>query len=1199
MADVKLFRPQRLTDNPDGGGLATATEIIDGEVNNLFDDISRIDRVNGELSLRKVFALAATDDTELYSDVHAIVQAPPLDPRVSSVLFRTGAWGDERADAQNYVERYLDPSVITRMIPYDRQLQGQRTVLVYQRPELSLPEIGEVYALTNDTTGQSEFFRIQDVDHEVQTFTDTQGDYQARVIVLTISQPLTQEFSGSQPNRYFTADALKSIVRSSIASDAARYKGVVALAEDADPGDLTIRVESIFAQLVPAATSEVAVVDAPPEGATLTLASSESPLTQNMGIDSGTLQRYLHRPAAPGVVVEFTFGAGASARWEEQLDGTFLRTVGTHPATITLNATRDALQFSQFTGGTGWFVATYLPAVVIAGPAQTHQIPVEIANRGYVYIHTMRPLPRPGTLSVSYRALGKWYTLRDDGTGALRADPGIGTGSVNFQTGTASVSLGALPDVGSAVVWSWGVASEYEIRTGDLDIDMPAVLLQLASGNCEPGTLEVEWEAGGTPRNATAAADGTLSGDATGRVIHATGMVELRPAVVPDSNTLFTCSYEAGTTTTEVYTPSATGGSVVVTASELPRPGSVQLSFLAFAQNPYGATGSLLITLSDDGTGGLVDEAGAAVAGGSVVYGTGVVTFPTTYVRTLAQLQRADYGGVLPDRVPADLTGQFDLNVREIRIPNIVEMNDGALAGFINGTAVSLTYKEDTVVDAVQSEEHEPSALTVDLTPRVRNAVVPGGVLFGFAGRIYYDRQGVLYYGMSPTTGAGTAGGTIDYSTGLAALTSYEGGGAPDFTVLALLTEVAPLPVYIVHGRTPGSPLRPGTFTIQANRGSDGELISGTSDNNGNIDTLDMHGVVDSVTGVYAVAFGRYVLDSSLSPEEKAEDWYDVSLVDADGYVWRPAEVIPGTVRFNCVVQASLPQDPEIIKVNPVRLPMDGRVPVIRAGDTLVIHDPQPFTLPADLEAGQVVALPRGGLASVAFYDQAGLGVPVSMFALVDLEAGEVTLATPLDLAGYEEPLVAIHTVEDMALCLDAQITGEVSLGQALTHGYSAANALVSSALILGDAQARYGELFAQHTWTGVWSDDLIGTPPTSGGQYNDASFPLELLNRDTIGQRWRLTFTSSTEFAVIGEGIGNVGTGNTTDGAAPLNPATGEPYFEILGAGFGAGWSTGNTIRFNTYAAGGPIWVARTVRSGPATNFDDRIRLQVRWDKD
>lgn len=1199
MSEIKLFRPQRLTDNPDGGGLATATEIVDGEVNNLFDDISRIDRVNGELSLRKIFPIAATEDTELFADVHVIVQTPPLDERVSSVIFETGVWDDERADAQNYVERYLDPSVITRMIPYDRQLQGQRTVLVYQRPELSLPEIGEVYALTNDSTGKSEFFRVQDVDHEVQIFTDTIGDYRVRVIVLTISQPLTQEFSGSQPNRYFTVDNLRSIVRSTIASDAARYRGVVVLAEDASPGDLSIKVESIFAQLVPAATSEAAVVDAPPDGITI----YEPAATERMVVNAGpatSADRVLHLPtaAAPGVEVVIGASPAAGDRWVEQPNGDFLHVEGIRNGAFRMNPERTAVVATNQSSGAVSVFVRYLPAASISKSAMTTQEPVEIQNRGYVYVKTLRPLPEPGTLVVSFRALGRWYTLRDDGTGALVGGPGIGSGSVNFNTGTTAVSLGALPDVGSSVIYSWGVATEYQVRTGDLDIGTPAVHIQLEAGNCEPGTLEVEWEAGGQPRSAVAAADGALSGDATGRVVHATGAVILRPSLLPDSNTLFSCTYEAGSTATEVFTPTAAGGTVVVTLSDMPRPGSLQLEFLVFGEGAYGETLSTVIKLMDDGLGGMRDEAGDTVPGASVVYATGVVTFPTSYVRAGAQMQRGDYAGVLPTRVAAVETSRYGLAGSLMRII-LGPVVTNVVAGFINGTAVNVTYKADSAVDSVESEEHEPGPLRIDLTPRVRNSVVPGGTVFRLSDRTYYDRQGSLYFGHDPATGAGSAGGTIDYQSGILELTSYPGGVVPELQVIALLTEVAPLPIYVVHGRTPGSPLRPGTFSIRAIRASDGVQISASADNNGNVTSPDMHGVVDSVTGVFAVAFGSYVLDSSLSPEQKAESWYSADNVGEDGYIWHPREVLPGTIFFNCVVQVSLPMDPEIIKVNPVRLPMDGRVPVIRPGDTLVIHDPQPFTMPNGLIAGQVVALPRGGLASVAVYDQNGLGVSADVFDELDLVTGEMTLATPLDLSAYAQPLVAIHSVEDMALCLDAQLNGEIALGHALSHGYSAGNSLVSSAQILGDAQARYGRLFAQNTWTGVWSDDPIGAPPTGGGQFNDATFPIEVLNRDAITQRWRLTFTSPTTFSIIGEGVGNIGTGNTTTGAAPLNPATGEPYFEIAGAGFGAGWATGNTLRFNTYAAGGPLWVARTVRSGPATNVDDRIRLQVRWDKD
>ena len=42
--DVKLYESQRLTDEEDGGGRVTGNEVIDGNVNNLFQDVSRIDR---------------------------------------------------------------------------------------------------------------------------------------------------------------------------------------------------------------------------------------------------------------------------------------------------------------------------------------------------------------------------------------------------------------------------------------------------------------------------------------------------------------------------------------------------------------------------------------------------------------------------------------------------------------------------------------------------------------------------------------------------------------------------------------------------------------------------------------------------------------------------------------------------------------------------------------------------------------------------------------------------------------------------------------------------------------------------------------------------------------------------------------------------------------------------------------------------
>ena len=62
--DVKLFESQRLTDEEDGGGRVTGREVIDGNVNNLFQDISRIDHTVDDMALRRALIGISTDDSD-------------------------------------------------------------------------------------------------------------------------------------------------------------------------------------------------------------------------------------------------------------------------------------------------------------------------------------------------------------------------------------------------------------------------------------------------------------------------------------------------------------------------------------------------------------------------------------------------------------------------------------------------------------------------------------------------------------------------------------------------------------------------------------------------------------------------------------------------------------------------------------------------------------------------------------------------------------------------------------------------------------------------------------------------------------------------------------------------------------------------------------------------------------------------------
>ena len=56
VADLKFYTAERMTDNTDGGGQMSGHEIVSGASNQIFDDLSDVDRAVGDASIRKVYA---------------------------------------------------------------------------------------------------------------------------------------------------------------------------------------------------------------------------------------------------------------------------------------------------------------------------------------------------------------------------------------------------------------------------------------------------------------------------------------------------------------------------------------------------------------------------------------------------------------------------------------------------------------------------------------------------------------------------------------------------------------------------------------------------------------------------------------------------------------------------------------------------------------------------------------------------------------------------------------------------------------------------------------------------------------------------------------------------------------------------------------------------------------------------------------
>jgi hypothetical protein len=298
-------------------------------------------------------------------------------------------------------------------------------------------------------------------------------------------------------------------------------------------------------------------------------------------------------------------------------------------------------------------------------------------------------------------------------------------------------------------------------------------------------------------------------------------------------------------------------------------------------------------------------------------------------------------------------------------------------------------------------------------------------------------------------------------------------------------------------------------------------------------------------------------------------------------------------LRYNAVSYFYLPLDANILGIDPVRLPQDGRVVIFRPGGFVVVGHTASLT--ATVSNGQTLDCAQVRLSRVRVKGFDGAVINTGYTA--DLEHGTVTFT---NVTGYSQPITLEHRIEDMAVVSDVQITGQLGFTRALTHNYPLTvppSSFVSSALVAGDLKARVSVLFDQTSWTSVWSDIAIGTNAT--GTFNDVLAPIVVTNKGAVSERWALIFTNTTSFNVVGEHVGVIGSGSINADLSPLNPATAVAYFTLPALGWGLGWATGNVLRFNTVGAMTPVWVVRTVQQGPNTGIEHSFTLLSRGDVD
>ena len=259
--------------------------------------------------------------------------------------------------------------------------------------------------------------------------------------------------------------------------------------------------------------------------------------------------------------------------------------------------------------------------------------------------------------------------------------------------------------------------------------------------------------------------------------------------------------------------------------------------------------------------------------------------------------------------------------------------------------------------------------------------------------------------------------------------------------------------------------------------------------------------------------------------------------------------------------------------------PADGRVPVFRKGDMIVIGNRLKQDIGSAFTAGQTITLERQNLDRLCLIDAQRKHVTADRYT-ADLAAGTLTFADPLDLSAYAMPLTAVQAWEEENRIARADISGRLKLQFPVSRDYPQQGTYVSSALIGGDLLVRASEPFSQQAWGKRWKDEIDGDEILA--RLDVRNYPFQLTSDGAVTQRWLIQFTSDTQFELYGETLGLVAKGDTLTDLAPANPATGKPYFTLPRLAFGGGWAARNCIRFNTYGTPLPVWILRAVQPSP-----------------
>ncbi|WP_420229032.1 hypothetical protein ACOBWA_08400 [Psychrobacter sp. ER1] len=1196
--DLEILKSEIMADTPDGGGLPTGIAVIDGVSNNLFPDVSDIDRLIGRVRLRKVSLAVKTANAELLQATRMLFTELPDNPNISVFAFKANSFADRRSDAQNKIESYLAFGTKWSGHVLETQLAGQRVIQISLDKGDPVPAVGQPLVLVQNEGQSDEYYqylRPLKVETVERRFQKSASETVTRTVAtIEFGDTLNKSFNGLTVQEFYlnASTTRRAILREARIADAAKYYSASRLAEPVVAmQSRQVRLNSIYTQVVPSTQVETPILQRDPANQVATQARGDGVIniSQSVNVTANTAF------SLPSGIAVGTLSITVGGRSLTDRDGQLVDSSNVAYASIKYGV-GQITWYSILSLGQTTITGSYKPASEFTRVAQNDYQVVD-DNAGYNYVRELGAEPVPNSLKITYTVQGSNYLVHDDGRGNLVDDDGNGRGTV--QGKTVLLTTAAIPDAASYIIYSFGVDLD-TVKYGAQVL--PAAYHVINVADKVSGPITVTWA---TDKTATVA-NGVVTGDATGTFIDE--RLSLAPNLTVVKDTVFNLSYQrilAANVVTTKYTesPNISDGIYEKTITFDQSVTGVEFS-LVMGRDDLGYAGHINIILSDNGTSLKIDNVLYPAYSDKMFYSGNTVTRSSDFVWQ-------PFNGPVAQKWDVELlsstlnksagTASFKVKVSK-QVSGVDVLARPGVSPVFNITQKTMPFKIGNV-DFLAKSTTAPTVEAATTTGQASNLnlalpqdalapIVNGSVFVDAIGVSLRDVSGKMYSGSTQV-------GVIDYNSGAVSLTAWQAGQANTVNLKSMLRENNPVPLANLIFRTPVAPLKEASLQISAEL-ADGTPISLSTDEQGNITGHNFaHGTVDFKAGVVALYFYEQ-LGVTANPSVVNEPWYDANnIYDVGGtnYINRPVYVKPDSIRYNAIAYSYLPLDKELIGLDPVRLPTDGRVPFVRKGDSIAITELKTLELLTN-EPNDTFDLGFERLSDVNVVDANGLKVDLD-YLDVDLDAGTLQLNGMFDMSFYTAPLTAKYRIMDIALVIDADISGRVTLSTVITHDYSTA-AVFSSMLLAGDMQARAYNVFSQKSWGSVFSDVLIGDKATS--QLQVTNNPIVVTNRDSIEERWVLVFTSNTDFRIIGETVGEIGVGETSVVTAPINPMTGYPYFTILQAAWGTGWSANNVVRFNMAAAKYPIWIGNAIQQHQGSskdNYDFTIGYHANIDRE